>query len=400
MSTQELQPARSQPSFNISTVALPLRSQQPIPDVWMPSRGVSLNWTPSVASSCTLRRGNFEGEGHNTQQHSAVLVSSINTAPERRFNCVFKFAGCKTTFVGKVQWKRHVETQHLLLNYWLCTEGDCAANPFPLNRKDSFVQHLERRHAPEEIKHLRAKTSKATSAASAALTHWEHYVCILESAAIHPRCAPPISMPCPALECRRKFYGANVWDQYMEHVAQHMADGEDMVFEKKGLGTLVEWASRSDVAVIEPGEEGRGWVLKLPLRGLPGGNVVVTAPMQQVAKLGSNHNTPPDTGVDRAQEHKSTGVVINSSLTGCPVGYLVSDATSVLSPSRAPLVRWLGSKKRWRVNESTQLLDFARDILLKRRIGMDDWKNISSILGRTPDACREYYRVLKERQEA
>ena len=34
-----------------------------------------------------------------------------------RFNCVFDFAGCKATFAKKNEWKRHVATQHLLLNY-------------------------------------------------------------------------------------------------------------------------------------------------------------------------------------------------------------------------------------------------------------------------------------------
>ncbi len=62
-------------------------------------------------------------------------------------------------------------------------------------------------------------------------------------------------------ECHEAFDGDNAWDQWMEHVARHM-DGlrKKVVFDGEGAGTLVERASRWDVAVIERGED--GWVLK------------------------------------------------------------------------------------------------------------------------------------------
>ena len=65
----------------------------------------------------------------------------------------------------------------------------------------------------------------------------------------------------------------------MEHVAQHIEgpSREKVVFGGEWDETLVEWASREDVAIIERGEGGVGWVLKSPLKRGPGGCVVVTA---------------------------------------------------------------------------------------------------------------------------
>ncbi|KAB5572685.1 hypothetical protein GE09DRAFT_1217235 [Coniochaeta sp. 2T2.1] len=53
------------------------------------------------------------------------LDSHIKKQHTRPFKCVFHFAGCESTFASKNEWKRHNTTQHLVLNYWLCTEGIC-----------------------------------------------------------------------------------------------------------------------------------------------------------------------------------------------------------------------------------------------------------------------------------
>lgn len=119
----------------------------------------------------------------------------------RPFKCVFHFAGCTSTFASKNEWKRHNSTQHLVLHYWLCTEGPCgktvhgsspashARSRQPLrssqdhagggvsalyshslhplspsnatvssapgvrfNRKDLYTQHVRRMHMPPNIK--------------------------------------------------------------------------------------------------------------------------------------------------------------------------------------------------------------------------------------------------------
>ncbi len=112
------------------------------------------------------------------------------------------FAGCTSTFASKNEWKRHVSSQHLMLTYWLCTQGLCGEQPLPaaargtgapptpqeqqqqqqqqpqrrragrpptvapaaatsgmgpdkgtvFNRKDLFTQHIRRMHTPPDIK--------------------------------------------------------------------------------------------------------------------------------------------------------------------------------------------------------------------------------------------------------
>ncbi|KAJ9165307.1 Zinc finger protein ZIC 5 [Coniochaeta hoffmannii] len=56
---------------------------------------------------------------------SSTLETHIKKQHTRPFKCVFHFAGCASTFASKNEWKRHNSTQHLVLHYWLCTEGQC-----------------------------------------------------------------------------------------------------------------------------------------------------------------------------------------------------------------------------------------------------------------------------------
>ncbi|KAK3301285.1 uncharacterized protein B0H64DRAFT_471232 [Chaetomium fimeti] len=271
------------------------------------------------------------------------LEAHLNKEHRRPFNCVFDFAGCNSTFANKNEWKRHVSTQHLLLHYWVCTEGACAhahANNnnqtgahalSPIipttpdsttttttqptgaifNRKDLFTQHLKRMHAPKEVKDLPAKrttttsssntTKQPTSATANALAQWNTRLKHLQDTAIRPRCQLPQLMRCPVAGCGAgPFRGDGAWNERMEHVAKHMdraarggngngtstttttsggEAGGRVVFGGEGDASLVEWAASSQVAIIIPRGDGKGWVLKAPLRRGPGGNVVVTAPV-------------------------------------------------------------------------------------------------------------------------
>ncbi|KAK4156256.1 zinc finger protein ZIC 5 [Chaetomidium leptoderma] len=253
----------------------------------------------------------------------------------RPFNCVFDFAGCASTFASKNEWKRHVSTQHLLLHYWVCTEGTCAKaaddshsrggggaaapNGAIFNRKDLFTQHLQRMHAPKKVKDNRLSllsTTTTTTATSSkkrtasgrntktkttitttdpTTTAWEARVRDLQATAMRARCHLPTRMACPLRGCDQPpFHGADAWNQRMEHVAKHMDDPSSssaaaaaatlppkkvVVFGGVGDESLVEWASRRDVAIIEP-RVGGGWVLRETLKRGPGGNVVVLAPVQ------------------------------------------------------------------------------------------------------------------------
>ncbi|QPH05139.1 hypothetical protein C2857_002720 [Epichloe festucae Fl1] len=62
--------------------------------------------------------------------------------------CLFAFAGCDRECKGKNEWKRHVNTKHLLSRLYVCP--DCPQKEF--NRKDLFTQHYIRMHISKKDK--------------------------------------------------------------------------------------------------------------------------------------------------------------------------------------------------------------------------------------------------------
>lgn len=219
------------------------------------------------------------------------LQKHIKTQHTRPFICVFHFAGCKSTFASKNEWKRHCSSQHLLLSYWLCQQDQCAKvsnathtstkpsttwqgqcngdegvptlpNGAIFNRKDLYTQHLRRMHVPPNVK-KQVKQKKP-------VPEWEDNVRSYQDQALRTRCHLPNRMDCPAPGCKVEFEGASAWDERMEHVAKHL--------DKAGLGlelpisfggdhdtTLIEWATRPEVSIIRRDDKGR-WELHNPLR--------------------------------------------------------------------------------------------------------------------------------------
>ncbi|KAH8785063.1 hypothetical protein F5883DRAFT_402071 [Diaporthe sp. PMI_573] len=226
-----------------------------------------------------------------------TLQSHVKKQHTRPFICVFRFAGCDSTFASKNEWKRHVMSQHLLLYYWLCDIDVCAHNkndpaaphshnskrnksrraenatgceligpPLPdgaiFNRKDLYTQHLRRMHTPAHIK----KTGSAKSPAD-----WDDTIKALQSNALRERCQLPEHMECPAPRCNQTFNGVDAWDQRMEHVARHLekaATGaeEPVVFGGPSDPSLMRWVARPDVAVARLVADTGEWVLNNPLR--------------------------------------------------------------------------------------------------------------------------------------
>lgn len=219
------------------------------------------------------------------------LQKHIKQQHTRPFLCVFNFAGCESTFASKNEWKRHVASQHLLLNYWLCQQDSCAKlwngtnapnkagstsrgrpssghpssnlpNGAIFNRKDLYTQHLRRMHIPPAIK-KQVKQKKT-------VPEWEDRIRAHQEEAHRLRCDLPDYMECPAQGCHFHFSGPNAWDERMEHVAKHLeqsAGGTEVpvVFGGPSDHTLMNWASRPDVAVVL--SDGRGkWRLNNPLK--------------------------------------------------------------------------------------------------------------------------------------
>jgi hypothetical protein len=256
-------------------------SQKPVPKVSHITRG---------AFSCSeCREASFKDQ--------ASLQRHIKQQHTRPFVCVFHFAQCESTFASKNEWKRHVASQHLLLNYWLCqqdgcaklsntsgsltkptgtsrhrnannigSQGTCSFGGLPngaiFNRKDLYTQHLRRMHSPPTVK-KQAKAKKS-------VPEWEDRVRSCQTEAHKLRCALPEHMSCPMPGCDFEAVGHTAWDERMEHVAKHLekaANGEEaqIMFGGDNDPTLMNWVLRSDVAVVKDDGPGK-WALNNPLK--------------------------------------------------------------------------------------------------------------------------------------
>ncbi|KAI1425067.1 hypothetical protein F5Y12DRAFT_400528 [Xylaria sp. FL1777] len=223
------------------------------------------------------------------------LDNHIKKQHTRPFTCIFEFAGCRSTFASKNEWKRHCASQHIVLQYWVCQQEGCAqvsnkpstpkkssgggrrraecprypvAHPSMLpngtifNRKDLYTQHLRRMHVPA---HLKSKIKSKTH-----VPEWEEQQRAHQDEAIRTRCQLPTHMLCPAPGCGVRFDGTNAWDERMEHVAKHLekaAAGTEppVKFGGDTDGTLVDWATSPAIGILRRGEKGR-WALQNPLK--------------------------------------------------------------------------------------------------------------------------------------
>ncbi|OTB16624.1 hypothetical protein K445DRAFT_375251 [Daldinia sp. EC12] len=230
------------------------------------------------------------------------LQNHIKKQHTRPFVCVFGFAGCTSTFASKNEWKRHCASQHLVLNYWICQQDQCSKvsskatapirnrlNPpvtqspcipeLPrgtiFNRKDLYTQHLRRMHIPANLKkHVKQRKPSP---------EWEVRERAHQEEAKRTRCELPTHMRCPAVGCTARFDGSNAWDDRMEHVAKHLekaVTGSEPPIQFGGPNddTLIDWATRPEIAIIERGAKGK-WELRNPLKH--GGSPTVEATADQ-----------------------------------------------------------------------------------------------------------------------
>lgn len=227
------------------------------------------------------------------------LQNHVRKLHTRPFHCVFHWAGCESTFASKNEWKRHVMSQHILLQYWVCqvemcskvinrvngaggsnTAADSANNGgsgFTLpngaifNRKDLFTQHLRRMHTPPHVKKLLKQAKQGAKTPNhASITDWENRLKDLQQDGLKPRCRLPDYMVCPAQGCGIDFHGNNAWDDRMEHVARHLeaaSAGREppVIFGGKTDTTLTNWATRPEVGIAKR-VGSNTWHLDNPLR--------------------------------------------------------------------------------------------------------------------------------------
>ncbi|KAF3359389.1 hypothetical protein VDGD_01526 [Verticillium dahliae] len=212
--------------------------------------------TPRQETRCTLC-------SHEPFKDSSSLRKHIAAAHTRPFPCAFFFAGCTSTFGSKNEWKRHIASQHLCLQYYRCSScphstAEGKGNEF--NRKDLFTQHLRRMHAPFAIKKAIAKGDGKLQA------EWDGHVKEMQQSCLVTRRLPPQRSACPKPDCKSVFEGPGSWDEWTEHVGRHMEKGEG---QRLGVDRLLaKWALEENI--IERQEDGEYRLL--PVSGTLDGN--------------------------------------------------------------------------------------------------------------------------------
>lgn len=182
------------------------------------------------------------------KDHSS-LRKHVASAHTRPFPCAFSFAGCSSTFGSKNEWKRHIASQHLCLQYYRCSDcsqGSVDGKGNEFNRKDLFTQHLRRMHAPVDVRKAIQKGNPKVE------TQWEGYVKEMQKSCCIVRRLPPQRSACPRPECDRLFDGRSAWDEWTEHVGRHMENGEGDFLGVDSL--LISWALNE--GIISLAEDG------------------------------------------------------------------------------------------------------------------------------------------------
>ncbi|KAI0179276.1 hypothetical protein GGR52DRAFT_298673 [Hypoxylon sp. FL1284] len=172
--------------------------------------------TPKQETRCNLC-------SHTPFKDSSSLRKHIAAAHTRPFPCAFSFAGCTSTFGSKNEWKRHIASQHLCLQYYRCSscpQSTVEGKGNEFNRKDLFTQHLRRMHAPFAIK------KALTKGDSKLQMDWENHVKEMQQSCLVTRRQPPQRSSCPKPDCASVFEGSTSWDEWTEHVGRHMEKGE------------------------------------------------------------------------------------------------------------------------------------------------------------------------------
>ncbi|KAJ4161553.1 uncharacterized protein LMH87_007586 [Akanthomyces muscarius] len=161
---------------------------------------------------------------HAPFRDSSSLRKHIAAAHTRPFPCAFYFAGCTSTFGSKNEWKRHIASQHLCLQYYrcsICSQSTVDGKGNEFNRKDLFTQHLRRMHAPVQVKRALAKGDNGQQGSEC-----ETYVREMQQRCLIQRRHPPRRSSCPKPNCVNTFEGPTAWDEWTEHVGRHMEKGE------------------------------------------------------------------------------------------------------------------------------------------------------------------------------
>ena len=143
------------------------------------------------------------------------------------FPCAFVIYGCSSTFGNKNEWKRHIQTQHMLLEHWHCEQCEEASDsrrPNDFNRRDLFVQHVVRMHPFASRTSPPGKKDKKPTGRAPPRSEAEQQYLDAEAARCHRQVRQaPESSRC--VMCEQHFAGPGTWEQRLEHIGRHFEEG-------------------------------------------------------------------------------------------------------------------------------------------------------------------------------
>ncbi|GIZ44579.1 hypothetical protein CKM354_000777400 [Cercospora kikuchii] len=168
--------------------------------------------------SLTLMYGDPEATktGHIESTKRLLEAEDLLTSKQNPFPCLLVVYGCDRQFSSRKQWKRHIQTQHVQLEYWRCTQclngrhGPEQDKDF--NRKDLFTQHIFRMHSSqsEQSAARGGKLIKSDVQRKYEDTEAERCRRRLRQAPRASRC----------ILCDQEF--TESWEESLEHIGRHL----------------------------------------------------------------------------------------------------------------------------------------------------------------------------------
>lgn len=183
-----------------------------------------------------------------TCMESTSLLLHMRDEHSKPFHCLYHFGGCLQCFSAKNEWKRHLKTIHVVDRYWHCSLcNDTKLRGF--RRKDLFKQHYLRAHHRHAAPLPRGRNGL--------LPHEQAELKAVEDQAETKKRDLPNSMSCSSVGCAHKCNGKSAWNDYLEHVADHMRSAELIQVGNRDDDSLIVMSQ--DLGIIERTKN--GWKL-------------------------------------------------------------------------------------------------------------------------------------------
>lgn len=213
-----------------------------------------------LTSQKTLTGRTSKRSARRRQNPSFQNQRVVESEPEQESSgapmpCPFIIYGCpRTSFGNKNEWKRHIQTKHMQLEYWRCQQCEeetpekskssssnnnqsnrnrnrKSTNDF--NRRDLFIQHLLRMHpfsgASFTAHNNNNNNPAATGGTAAPATPRpprnnleQNYLTTEASICHHQSRLPPTTSRC--IICSQNFQGPESWEKRLEHVGRHLEE--------------------------------------------------------------------------------------------------------------------------------------------------------------------------------